>query len=104
MEDITSIHDLEIHAPIPIHLRIEPRSSDLKTAKRIGVRIRALGRCVEEDMADGADVVAVGGGDAAGAEGGGVVCEVAGEGFGVGWEGEVFATGGWVSESGWLEE
>lgn len=99
-ERFTSIHDLQIHAPIPIRLLVEPRSPYLETAEWIRVGIRALGRCVEKDVTDGADVVAVGRGDAAGAKGRGVVCEVAGEGFGVCGEREIFSAKGPVSESG----
>ena len=67
--------------------------ADLPAAQRIGVRVGAGLGGVEDEMRHGADQVAVGRGDAAGAEAGAVVRQVAGVGLPGGGEREELSVG-----------
>jgi hypothetical protein len=56
---LTSINDLEINTPSLPDLLIISRSSELQTAQRILVGIRASGRGIKDEVRNGNDHVAI---------------------------------------------
>lgn len=79
----TSVYYLQVYAPLRIYPCIKSSSPDHKATKRVGIWIRTFGDSIEDDVADGTNIVTIGRGNPTGTQTWCVVSQVAFEGFGV---------------------